>query len=216
MQKTLLTFGDSNTFGTKPMVNVGKSDRFEKGIRWPTVTQAKLGPEWELIACGLPGRTATDQLDPVMGPHMNGQIGLKIALASNAPIDVLTIMLGTNDCRASFGLTAQGIAGAIAALIAIAKAPDIQEKHGGFEIFLIAPPLVQECGIFVEGLWQAAEKSAALPALYQGLAAHTNISFLDASKHIETCSEDGLHFDANAHQTLGQAVAKHIASLHLL
>lgn len=195
------------------MVDMAGSGRFEKAARWPTVTQTALGADWDLIACGLPGRTATALPDPVMGTHMNGQIGFKIALASHAPIDVLTIMLGTNDCKACFGLTAQGIASAVAALIAIAKAPDIQERHGRFDILLIAPPLIQERGTFVESLWQAADKSAALPALYKQLAAHTNIAFLNASQHIQTCAEDGIHFDAKAHQTLGQAVANKVATL---
>jgi len=213
MQKTVLTFGDSNTFGTMPMINHGDIGRFPKGVRWPTVTQAALGTDWDVIACGLPGRTATALPDPVMGAHMNGQIGLQIALASHAPIDVLTIMLGTNDCKACFGLTAEGIAGAVAALLAIAKAPDMQARHGGFNIVLIAPPRVQERGNFVESLWQAAAKSKALPALYQKLATHNNIAFLDANDHIVTCQEDGVHFDAAAHQLLGTAVADKITAL---
>ncbi len=213
MQKTLLTFGDSNTHGTMPMTAASDNFRYGVGQRWPSVTAQALGSSWRLIEEGLPGRTATAACDPIMGSHMNGQIGLQIALGSHKPIDLLTIMLGTNDCKPYFGLTAQGIASAVAGLIAIAKDPDVQAKHGGFEILLIAPPVVQERGAFVAELWQAADKSAALPALYADLAAHTGIAFLDASPHVTTCAEDGVHFDEIAHQTLGQLVAAKIASL---
>ena len=195
------------------MTDHAGNGRFEHGVRWPTVTGAALGPTWTVIECGLPGRTATALLDPVMGAHMNGQIGLQIALNTHVPIDVLTIMLGTNDCKAGFGLTAEGIASAVAALLAIAKQPDMQAKHSGFDILLIAPPYVREIGTFNESLWNAQAKSAALPALYNSLAAHNKIAFLDASKHITCCHEDGVHFDATSHQTLGTAVAAQITAL---
>jgi lysophospholipase L1-like esterase len=195
------------------MINPAINSRFGVGVRWPTITSDHLGDDWDLIECGLPGRTATSLLDPMMGAHMNGQLGLRIALSSHKPIDVLTIMLGTNDCKAYFGLSPEGIASAVAALITIAKDPVIQDKQGGFQILLIAPPLVQEHGTFAEGLWRASEKSAALPNIYAHLAAHMNVAYLDASQHISTCAEDGVHFDAPAHQTLGNAIAAKIATL---
>ena len=213
MTRTLLAFGDSNTHGTMPTAVWGQGGRFGPDDRWPGVMRNALGPDWTVIEEGLPGRTATALPDPVMGPHMNGQLGLRIALATHKPIDALTIMLGTNDCKATFGLTAAGIAGAVAALLAIAKDPLMQADHGGFDILLIAPPLVRQEGIYVDGLWQAAGKSAELPALYADLAAHNRIHFLDASTLIQSCAEDGVHFDSAAHRTLGRAVADRIAAL---
>lgn len=213
MTRTLLAFGDSNTHGTMPTTAWGQGGRFGPADRWPGVTRTALGTDWTVIEEGLPGRTATALPDPVMGPHMNGQIGLQIALASHVPIDVLVIMLGTNDCKAAFGLTAEGIAGAAAALLAIAKDAEQQEKHNGFKILLIAPPLVREEGIYLDGLWTAASKSRQLPGLYAQLAAHNGIDFLDASLLIQCCAEDGVHFDSSAHRTLGRAVADRVANL---
>lgn len=210
MNKTLMTFGDSNTHGTPPMTALGPNPRFGPGTRWPTVTAATLGPNWTLVEEGLPGRTATTQADPLMGAHMNGQMGLRIALASHGPIDLLTIMLGTNDTKTHFAQTAEAITGHIAALLGIARDPLVQEKHGGFDILLICPPKVRETGMFQDSLMGAAAKSAALPGLYKSLATHWRIGFLDAGQHITTCDEDGVHFDATAHHTLGQAVAAEI------
>ncbi len=212
MQKTLLTFGDSNTHGTMPTPELGFRGRFGADARWPCVAAQALGPNWVLIEEGLPGRTATCLTDPVMGPQMNGQLGLKIALQSHGPIDVLAIMLGTNDCKTHFGLTAEGITGHLAALLSIAKDPEMQARHAGFEILLIAPPTIREEGIYVDGLMDAATKSAALPGHYARLAAHNHVHFLDASAHIRCCAEDGVHFDASAHLTLGRVVAKEIAA----
>lgn len=213
MMKTLLTFGDSNTHGTMPTSRWGEGGRFDAATRWPGVARHALGTGWTVIEEGLPGRTSHPFPDAVMGPAMNGPLGLQIALNSHQPIDVLTIMLGTNDCKTAFGLTADGIAGQIAGLLAIAKDPQVLTAHGGFEIMLIAPPIIREEGIYVEGLMHAAAKSAALPALYAALAQHNHIHFLDASVLITTCAEDGLHFDAAAHRTLGRAVADRVSRL---
>ncbi len=213
MTRTLLTFGDSNTHGTMPTPVRGEGGRFGPDARWPGVTRQALGQDWTVIEEGLPGRTATALPDPTMGPHMNGQLGLHIALNSHGPIDVLTIMLGTNDCKMAFGLTAEGITGHLAGLLAIAKEPDMQAQHDGFAIVLIAPPTVREEGIYLDGLMGAAAKCAALPALYANLAAHNGISFLDASAMIDCCAQDGVHFDGAAHKILGLAVADLVTAL---
>ena len=213
MTKTVLTFGDSNTHGTMPTLRWGEGGRFDADTRWTGVARHALGPDWTVIEEGLPGRTANPFPDPTMGPAMNGPLGLQIALNSHKPIDVLTIMLGTNDCKAAFGLTGEGITGQVAGLLAIAKHPEMQEQHGTFKILLIAPPLVREEGIYVDGLFGAAAKSAALPALYADLAKHNGTAFLDASLLIQCCAEDGVHFDAAAHRTLGRAIADRVAAL---
>ena len=76
--------------------------RYGEDSRWPRVAGAALGAGWTIVEEGLPGRTAQFD-DPVMGAWMNGQMGLRIALASHGPIDWLAIMLGTNDCKTRFG-----------------------------------------------------------------------------------------------------------------
>jgi lysophospholipase L1-like esterase len=113
----VLCFGDSNTHGTPPMQTAAEYARFGADIRWPSRMARALG--WELVDEGLPGRTAHFD-DPVMGAHMDGCEGLKIALASHGPIDWLVIMLGTNDVKARFGASAEQVTGGIAALLDIA------------------------------------------------------------------------------------------------
>ena len=117
----LMTYGDSNTHGTPPIVDRARYDRFGPGVRWPTVTQAALGPSWQLAEEGLPGRTAQFD-DPVMGAHMNGRVGLRIALQTHGPIDVLTLMLGTNDLKQRFSVNALDIALSLAKLVLAIRA----------------------------------------------------------------------------------------------
>lgn len=213
IMKTLLTFGDSNTHGTMPMAARGDSGRFGVGVRWPTVCAAALGDDWHLIEEGLPGRTACPYPDTIMGPHMNGQLGLQIALASHKPIDVLTIMLGTNDAKAQFGLTAQQITGHVSALVAMANHPDIQAMHDGFEVLVIAPPVVIEGGSLGDLLYRSVEVTAAFGPSYAEMTDFTGVHFLDAASVIESSPIDGIHFDAAAHLALGASVAQKIKAL---
>jgi lysophospholipase L1-like esterase len=90
--KTLVCFGDSNTWGYVPGSN---GERFPRDVRWPNRLQAALGDEWEVIAEGLSGRTAT-----VERPDSEGRNGLPYllpCLLSHAPVDLVVIFLGTND-----------------------------------------------------------------------------------------------------------------------
>lgn len=208
---TVLTYGDSNTHGTPPTPEAGLYLRLGPRDRWPCVMQRVLGPDWTLIEEGLPGRTTVFN-DPVTGPTMNGLLGLPMALRSHGPIDWLTIMLGTNDCQIHHGATAEQITGGLAALLAFALSPEMQTRHDGFRILVIAPPPVVETGPWVADFHRGAAKSEAMIPLYRDLAAARGAAFLDASQHIAVSPVDGVHFDAAAHHALGHEVAKMIAA----
>jgi hypothetical protein len=82
----VLCFGDSNTHGSPPIVTRGEAyGRFGADARWPRVAVSMLSG-WEVVEEGLPGRTAQFP-DPMMGAHMDGREGLKIALHSHGSID---------------------------------------------------------------------------------------------------------------------------------
>jgi lysophospholipase L1-like esterase len=207
MTKTILTFGDSNTYGSPPIDKdcSPRVQRYGPDTRWPGVLAARTG--WNVIEQGLPGRTATDRPDPEMGAHTNGPLGLRIALNSCGPIDALVLMLGTNDQKTHFDLNAQGIAEAMANLIEIAKSDDVRAKHGAFEILLICPPAVQE-GMFPKTVFKGANpKSAALPDLFASIADRCDLNYLNANTVIKTSDIDGVHFDEAGHNALGKAIS---------
>lgn len=212
MTKTVMTFGDSNTYGTPPAQARGENRRFGPEVRWPRVMERALADEWAVIEQGLPGRTTTLP-DPMMGAHMDGVLGLRIALESNGPIDLLTIMLGTNDAQYHHARSAEQIVGGLAALVALARSEPYQTRHGGFDILLIAPPPILEQGTYKETAFGAAAKSQQFAPLIGALAAHWGIGFLDASAHITSSPIDGLHLSAEDHAILGQAVADKVRAL---
>lgn len=212
MTRTLLCFGDSNTYGAPPIVEGVDMVRHGPQTRWPRIAHHALGAGWDLVEEGLPGRTAQFK-DPVMGARMDGRIGLDIALNSHGPIDVMTLMLGTNDVKARFAVSAEHVLTGIAGLLDVALGEVAQTRHGGFKILLICPAPVLEQGPLAGEFYGGRAKSLALPPLYQGLAAARGIGFLDAGQIIEVSPIDGVHFGAEAHATLGAAVADAIAAL---
>ncbi|QQA43091.1 SGNH/GDSL hydrolase family protein [Pelagovum pacificum] len=212
---TLLCFGDSNTWGA-PATGVigapGLARRFGPGVRWPSVCARALGEGWELVEEGLPGRTAQFE-DPVMGAHMDGRPALRMALNSHGPLDVLAIMLGTNDAKCRFAPTPKRITAGIAGLVDVARSRDQQDRHGGFSILLICPPIVEEVGPFAAEFHGATEAMTGLAEEYAALAHANGCGFLDANDVIKVSPLDGIHFNEPEHDALGQAVAKAILAL---
>ncbi|ATG49749.1 lipolytic enzyme, G-D-S-L [Celeribacter ethanolicus] len=205
---SILTFGDSNTHGTQPMRS-RPSDLPRLARRWPVAMAETLG--WDLVEEGLPGRTFAFP-DPEMGPHMDGRLGLFIALESHGPIDAMTIMLGTNDLKAHFEADPEDIAAACGFHLDVALSEEMQARHGGFEPILILPPRPHGAGCLAETYAGAAEKAEAVQAAMRAEAEARDVAVFDANEVISVSALDGVHFDAAAHEVLGRAVAAFILS----
>ena len=97
-QKTILCYGDSNTWGYDPV----NACRYDRNIRWPGVLQKELGQAYYVKEEGLCGRTTVWD-DPVEG-HKNGLKQLTPILHSHCPLDLVVIMLGTNDLKMRYSV----------------------------------------------------------------------------------------------------------------
>ena len=93
----ILCFGDSNTFGTNPC-----GGRWSRDVRWPGALQQRLGPAYYIIEEGLGGRTTV--IEDTLEPDKNGRRHLPVALRSHRPLDLVILMLGTNDMKHRFSL----------------------------------------------------------------------------------------------------------------
>ncbi|HEU5362585.1 MAG TPA: GDSL-type esterase/lipase family protein [Gaiellaceae bacterium] len=130
--RTLVCFGDSNTWGYVPGSN-GK--RFPRELRWPVRLQAALGDEWEVIAEGLNGRTAT-----IERPDSEGRNGLPYLLPclhSHAPVDVVVIFLGTNDVNF---VDDDRVARCIARLVRVVRASEAGPDGRSPDALVVCPP----------------------------------------------------------------------------
>ena len=110
--RTVLCYGDSNTYGAVPtLARIGRH-RFAPDRRWPGIVRKQLGSGWDVVEEGLPSRT-TLRDDPIEGSHKNGLRGLPIALESHMPIDLVILMLGTNDLKQRFAASPSDIADSV-------------------------------------------------------------------------------------------------------
>ena len=222
-RKRILVFGDSNSWGFVPCNANESTTRYDAFTRWPTVMAARLGSGFELVEEGLSGRT-TDlddaQID-LPSAHLRGAVfnGAKILpalLASHLPLDLVIIMLGTNDLKTRFKRNAREIA-----IAALGLARLIAECEGGVatsystpKVLLVAPPPIGT-KFHDPAEWAGShQKSLELGSALRDAAAVANLPFLDAGKVIGTDGIDGIHFSAEAQKKLGEAVAKKV--LHIL
>ncbi len=105
----VLCFGDSNTHGTP--ADDPEYVRLGPDVRWTGRLQRLLGDGYEVVEEGLAGRT-TD-VDYVDRPHCNGRTYFPAALLSHHPLDVVVVMLGSNDLKTCFRRDAATIAAAL-------------------------------------------------------------------------------------------------------
>jgi lysophospholipase L1-like esterase len=204
---TILCYGDSNTWGYTP----GTGKRYERHERWTGVLQQSLGSGAIVIEEGLNGRTTV--LDDPTKPFRNGKDYLIPCLDSHAPLDLVILMLGTNDLKNRFGMSAFDIGCNAATLLGmISQSTCGVEGQAPSLLLLLAPPPVGKLTPvgqtnFPELFRGAEEKSIALGELYRRVAQEARAAFLDTSEVIVSSDVDGVHFELDQHRRLGEAVA---------
>jgi len=199
--KRVLCFGDSNTFGTGPMAALSDDPIHPKSVRWAGVMAAELGDGWDVVVEGLPGRTTVHD-DPVEGAYRNGLRTLQAILESHRPIDLLIVMLGTNDLKQRFGLGPQDVALGVARLVREAAKLEIVDRT-----LVICPAPVRELGDLAEIFREAEARSVGLPEQMERFARENGAEFMDAGRLIAVDPVDGVHLSAASHAVLGRAVA---------
>jgi lysophospholipase L1-like esterase len=206
--KTLLCFGDSNTWGHDPTTG----GRYARAVRWPGVLQQALGPEYEVIEEGMPGRTTVFD-DPLEG-YKRGRDYLPPCLKSHAPLELVILLLGTNDLQTRYAASALDIAlGCDALLTLIARS---EAGPGGIapEVLLIAPPPIKPVPEpWNESFAGAEEKSRRLAEHYRSIAEAQSCAFFDAGEYIASSATDGIHWEAHEHQKLGKILAGRVRQL---
>lgn len=203
--KTVLCYGDSNTWGADP----ASDGRFPEDVRWPGVLGRDLGDGFRVVEEGLNDRT-TVRDDPIEGAHKNGRTYLRACLESHDPIDLVTVMLGTNDLKARFDASASDIAQGAAVLADGVLRSGCGPGGGAPVVVLISPPPVGRLTDMAETFEGAEEKSARFREHYERFAEKYGCEFLDAGEFVSSSDLDGIHLEADEHRKLGKAVAKRV------
>jgi lysophospholipase L1-like esterase len=205
-ERTVLCFGDSNTYGSVPGELGG---RFARGVRWPGVLARELGECWHVVEEGLPGRTTV--FDDPLSPYRRGADYLPPCLASHSPLDVVLIFLGTNDLKARLAAGASDIAAGVGVLARTVLDSGSGPGGEGPRVLVVGlPRLGAPLGPEFSG---AEQKAAELPGYLAQEAAMIGAEHLDLADVVAYSPLDGFHLDAPGHDAVGKAVARRTGAM---
>ncbi|QFJ55368.1 SGNH/GDSL hydrolase family protein [Pseudobutyrivibrio xylanivorans] len=198
--KSVLCFGDSNTYGYKP----DGTGRFDEATRWTGILSLRLAPEgYRVLEEGLVGRTTV--FEDSIRAGRNGSALLPVILETHNPIEKVVIMLGTNDCKAVYNASAKVITRGAEILLKQVKSFD-----NNLKVLLVSPIFLGE-KVYLEEFdpefnQKSLETSRELKAYFKRLAEEYDCSFLAASDVAEPSEIDQEHLDESGHVALANAI----------
>ena len=212
--KTILCYGDSNTWGFNPRTG----DRYDHKTRWPMAMAGILNrdspandPAWWVVEEGQNGRT-TCREDPVEGDR-SGLRQLLPILESHKPLDVVAVMLGTNDLKTRFSPVPYDIARGAQRVAIAAQESKTGPGNSAPKVIMICPPPTVASPAFRHIFGDSMELSGKLAPLYRQLAQECGAIFLDSGSCVKTSSVDGIHFDPEGQLALAKAMADIVLNL---
>ncbi len=210
--KTILCYGDSNTHGLNPdWIHTGVVTRHPQNVRWPGKLAELLGPDFRVIEEGLNGRTTV--FDDSISVGRNGLPYFLPCLESHSPLDLVIIMLGTNDTKPLISATPFDIAAGMGRLAKIALDPYSYTTEKPPKVLIAAPVPLGEASVHAPADEEARAKSIALAPLYEDLAKALGCGFIDVGKVASTAEGEGVHLDSAAHAAVAMAMHKKVLEM---
>lgn len=219
--RTVLVYGDSNSWGWIPQPNAFPTIRLPRGERWPDVMASQLGPKIVVTVDALSGRTVDvdypERVGTVPGADFNGARSLPAAIAREMPLDAVVIMLGTNDVRSDLNRTPQQIAAGIRGMVdtVAGSAGGVLTNYPAPRVLIVIPPYIEDTtrtpigGVMIG----AQDKSRRLADAVRAVLGGTDASIFDASTVVRVNGIDGVHMTAGDHRALGEAMATEVRRL---
>lgn len=188
MCRRLLCYGDSNTYGYDPRSYLG--GRYSEPVRW-TALLKKYG--WQVCNGGENGRSI---------PHSGREIDMAIQSLCHEGMDILTVMLGSNDLLQMPSPSAEECAERMERFLTALFHADGWEQS--CKILLIAPPPM------ALGAWVQDEETIAasrrLAECYEDTARRLGIGFADAGNWKIGLTFDGVHFSEAGHLAFAKEI----------
>ena len=219
VKKEILCYGDSNTWGCIPRwQDLGvPSDRYAPDVRWTGRLASLLGEGYHIIEEGLGGRTSV--YDFPGESWRNGLPYLPPCLLTHRPLDLVVLMLGTNDLHACLHPTSAHLGDGIRTLVDVVRAtPKCGRALTPPPILIIAPALIKEGQgrreVYPKLGGEAGEAlSRQFAPVYRQAAEELGCYFLDAALYAQPSDADGLHWMPESHRRLADALAGVIPSI---
>lgn len=204
----MLFFGDSNTWGYDAKDASRQKNRFTQLIK-------ERFDEHEIIEEGLCGRTIC--LDDPYDDDRNGAKMISMVLKTHAPIDVVFIMLGTNDAKRQFSTNSISLEKGIRTLLYRALNPEIYRDGSKVpQFFVVCPPKMNRDGLKNErtqanfGQIGFEILNNSKPYLEKGCSG-LGVDVIDTN--VVAGNIDGIHMDESGHRQVADALTSIIKEL---
>ena len=213
--KTIVCYGDSNTWGFMPKYEEPKvtaENRYPWGVRWTSLLQMKLGADYRVVEEGLNGRTT--MFDDPLDVCRNGLESIDYSMLTNCPVDLVILMLGTNDVKEFFGMPPYVIARGCGRLIDRIQAGGYGPNGAAPQLLLVAPLKLPDT---LPGSWLGEEfgpgaiaRNDALPAYYEKIAAEKGVHFLNAAASVTADPADSIHMNEAGHAATAELMYEQV------
>ena len=218
-RKHILCYGDSNTWGFMPRKDrppVKAENRYPWDVRWPGRLEKLLGGDWRVVEEGLNGRTT--MFDCFMEEHRNGLKAIDVCLLTAMPVDLVILMLGTNDFQTNIASSALDTARAVQLMLEEAKKMGADRPGSTMKILLMAPaamdPIRLERNFPLDSIDAAGiQSSRELAGYLKQVAAQMNYAFIDTNDYIRPGEADGTHWDAEGHAKMADVIYEKVKEL---
>lgn len=212
--KTVLCFGDSLTWGFDPRGGE-RFVRYGFGARWTRRLQAELGAAYHVIEDGLSGRTTVFD-DPVIG-DMSALAHLPTSLKTHMPLDLVVLLLGTNDAKVRFGVNGHEVARCLGRLLEVVVKSECGPGGTAPKTLVLVPPAMGDVGgTWLEPLFDPVRCPAVLQRLretYPAVAALFGAYCFDLNEVVGPGTIDGVHLDPDSLQPVAAALAETIRAV---
>lgn len=208
---TVLVYGDSVTWGIVP--DTRRRLPFEE--RWPGVLEKGLAQR------GLPVRVVEDCLngrrtafDDPYKPGRNGLRGVGQVIEAQAPLDLVLVMLGTNDFQSTHRNNAWHSGQGVAAVVrAIRQAPVEPGMRVPPVLVLSPPPFDNPRGPIGPKFAGAEHAARGLSHEIRLVCEDLRCHYFEVGKVTGSSSVDGVHLDVDQHAALGRALVTPLEAL---
>jgi lysophospholipase L1-like esterase len=208
LMKQILIYSDSLSWGIIP--NTRRRLPFED--RWTGIFERELNKESitvRVIENCLNGRR-TVWGDPFKEGR-DGSQGLAQVIEMHSPLELVILMLGTNDFQCTHNNNAWLSAQGTVKLINIIRSSPIEPEMPIPEIMIVAPPEIIKPKGYIANKFNGAEgRYCGLNNELKIISKENTTDFFDSNTVITASNIDGLHLDKEQHKTLGQALAKYL------
>jgi len=220
----VLLYGDSNTFGFDPQYDldpIKEGYPYPSDLIWTNIVKDELSDRFDIFVDAVSGRTTAydrlDKTDPEEIFMKNGLKSLVPALEKYAPLDIVEIMLGTNDCNSDMLCSPEKICGGMESLVNCCRETLSSLQDYEPKIIITAPATmkgdIEKSAFFGQLDHTSVEKSIAIVPLYKELANKMGCQFIEESSELEISPIDCEHLTIDAHKKLAKIIKNKLETL---